>query len=114
MVPVAHVGWGPDSLFVFVFYRFILKIHIVFIIYLLGCLRSQLWQVGSSSLTSDPTWGPLPWEHRVLAPGPPGKLLFAHFNLRIISSEEISIYLPIKREHRGNGFRVHSEWQVKT
>ena len=57
MVPVAHVGWGPDSLFVFVFYRFILKIHIVFIIYLLGCLRSQLWQVGSSSLTSDPTWG---------------------------------------------------------
>ena len=34
MVPVAHVGWGPDFLFVFVFYRFILKIHIYCIYYL--------------------------------------------------------------------------------
>ena len=48
-----------------------------------------------------------------LGPWTTGKSLFAHFNLRIISSEEISIYLPIRREHKGNGSRVHSEWQVK-
>ena len=36
----------------------------------------QLWHVGSSSLTRDWTLGPLLWELRVLATGPPGKHLF--------------------------------------
>ena len=105
---------GPWLLVCFCVLLLHLKIYIIYCIYyLLGCLGAHLWQVGSSSMTSDPTWGPLPWKHRVLAPGPPGKSLFAHFNLRITSSEEISIYLPIRREHKGNGFRVCSEWQVK-
>ena len=33
-----------------------------------------LQHVGSSSPTRDRTWGPLPWEHEVLATGPPGKV----------------------------------------
>ena len=70
-------------------------------------------------------WDLVPWP--VIQPGVPclgsteswpldhqGSCSLLIFNLRIISPEEISIYLPIRREHRGNGFRVHSEWQVKT
>ena len=116
-----HGAWGPCWLGPWLLVCFcVLSLHlkiyifIVFIIYLLGCLGSQLWLVGSSSLTRDPTWGPLALGAQSLGPWTTGKLLFTHFNLRIISSEEISIYLPIRREHRGNGFRVHSEWQVKT
>ena len=33
---------------------------------------SQLWHVGSSSLTRDRTRAPLHWDRRVLATGPPG------------------------------------------
>ena len=102
--------WSTQSICFCVLFK--TYIFIVFIIYLLGCLGSQLWLVGSSSLTRDPTWGPLPWEQS-LGPWTTGKSLFAHFNLRIICSEEISISLPIRKEHRGNGFRVHSEWHVK-
>lgn len=43
------------------------------VLFMFGCTGSSLRHVGSSSPTGDQTWAPLPWEHGVLAPGPPGK-----------------------------------------
>ena len=48
-----------------------------------GCTSSYLWHVGSSSLTRDRTLGPLHWERRVLAPGPPRKSRHSHFPSQI-------------------------------
>ena len=60
-----------------------------FNMYLFGCIGSWLWHenpclwhVGSRSLTRDRSSnsGPLRWEHRVLATGPPRKSLWCLFN----------------------------------
>ena len=55
------------------------------IIYLFCCARSLVGaggilvgQMGFHSLTRDQTWGPLHWECRVLATGPPGKSRHQH------------------------------------
>ena len=48
-------------------------------VYLLGCARSWLWHVGSSSLTRDQTLGPLHSKRGVLAPGPPGEWILTLF-----------------------------------
>ena len=46
MVPVAHVGWGPDSLFVFVFYHFIKKyVFIVFIYWVALDISCGRWDL---------------------------------------------------------------------
>ena len=67
-----HGACGPRWLGPWLVCFCVLSLHLkicIYSIYLLGCLGYQLWQVGSCSLTRDPTWGPLPWEHRVLALG---------------------------------------------
>ena len=66
------VPWPSPLLFYLFFFN----------IYLFGCTSSQLQHVGSSVFTTacdmefpDQGWnpGPLQWELRVLATGPPGK-----------------------------------------
>ena len=57
-----------------------------------GCTSSYLWHVGSSSLTRDRTLGPLHWERRVLAPGPPRKSRHSHFSLLV--SDTVSLLSP--------------------
>ena len=57
-----------------------------------GCTSSYSWHVGSSSLTRDRTLGPLHWEHRVLAPGPPRKSRHSHFSLPV--SDTVSLLSP--------------------
>ena len=57
-----------------------------------GCTSSYLWHVGSSSLTRDRTLGPLHWECRVLAPGPPRKSRHSYFSLPV--SDTVSLLSP--------------------
>ena len=65
--------------------------------------------MGSSSLNRDWIWGPLYWEHGILATGPPGKSRRKAFSVQFSSVTQSCLTLCDPMDYSIPGFPVHHQ-----